>query len=309
MTGSEKNILVSICCITFNHSKYIKECIEGFLSQNCDFEYEIIINDDCSTDGTVEILKEYANLYPERIRPIFHDENQWSKGIRKILDTFVYPKASGKYIALCEGDDYWTDPYKLQKQVDWLERHPNYSMCFHDELRLSGETFLPYQPRYCNDRDASTEDIIEKGGLFIPTASIMYRSCFLPLPRVVVSQHIGDYPLQIYLASVGKVRYMHAPMCVYRIGSNGSWSSRTQNSSREAFEDTCAKELKLLKELDEFTNKRYSSAFKNRKYFHLYFYHMRFHEKKLALKCLFHINPLKLKYPFTHFVRSLLHHK
>lgn len=126
----EKTPLVSVCCITYNHAPYISQCVDGFLMQKTSFPYEIIINDDCSSDGTTEILKEYAEKYPDLIQLILHDENQYSKGIRRILATFVYPLVKGKYIAICEGDDYWTDPYKLQKQVDYLESHPKCGMCY-----------------------------------------------------------------------------------------------------------------------------------------------------------------------------------
>lgn len=120
--------LVSICSITYNHAPYIRQCLDGFLMQKTNFPFEIIINDDCSTDGTTEIIKEYAAKYPELIKPIFHDENQYQKGARGILVNYVFPKVQGKYLALCEGDDYWIDSLKLQKQVDFLEENPDYGL-------------------------------------------------------------------------------------------------------------------------------------------------------------------------------------
>ena len=122
--------LVSICSITYNHAPYIRQCLEGFLMQKTSFPFEIIINDDCSTDGTTEIIQEYAEKYPDIIKPIFHDENQYLKGVRGMFATFCYPRAQGKYIALCEGDDYWIDPLKLQKQVDILEKSPHVTMVY-----------------------------------------------------------------------------------------------------------------------------------------------------------------------------------
>lgn len=121
-------ILVSISCITYNHAPYIRQCLDGFLMQQCNFDYEILIHDDASTDGTQEIIREYQEKYPDIIKPLIQKENQWSKGIRSMNATFNFPRAQGKYIALCEGDDYWTDPYKLQKQVDFLEANPYYSL-------------------------------------------------------------------------------------------------------------------------------------------------------------------------------------
>ena len=122
MRDENNEILVSICCITYNHEPYIRDAIEGFLMQKTDFPFEVLIHDDASTDGTADIIREYETKYPDIIKPIYQTENQYSKGI-KISATYNYPRAKGKYIALCEGDDYWIDPYKLQKQVDFLEAH------------------------------------------------------------------------------------------------------------------------------------------------------------------------------------------
>jgi len=117
--------LVSICCITYNHENYIRDAIEGFLMQKTSFPIEIIIHDDASTDNTAQIIKEYEDKYPDLFCNIFQNENQWSKGGGSIYARFLYPQARGKYIALCEGDDYWTDPLKLQKKVDFMEVNPD----------------------------------------------------------------------------------------------------------------------------------------------------------------------------------------
>ena len=122
-----KEIIVSICCATYNHQKYIRDAIEGFLMQKTTFPFEILIHDDASTDGTADIIREYEAKYPDIIKPIYQRENQYSKGI-KISQVYQFPRAQGKYIALCEGDDYWIDPLKLQKQVDYMERNSRVSM-------------------------------------------------------------------------------------------------------------------------------------------------------------------------------------
>src|SRR5690606_25359461 len=103
---------------------FIRQCLDGIFMQKCNFEYEILIHDDASTDDTQKIIKEYQQKYPEIIKPILQTENQYSKGVRGIMARFNFPRAKGKYIALCEGDDYWTDPLKLQKQIDFLENNP-----------------------------------------------------------------------------------------------------------------------------------------------------------------------------------------
>jgi len=122
--------LVSICSITYNHGPYIKECLEGFLMQKTTFPVEILIHDDASTDGTEEIIREYEVKYPHIIKPLYEDENQWAKG-KKGSKVFNFPRARGKYIAICEGDDYWTDSLKLQKQVEFLKKNSDCSLCFH----------------------------------------------------------------------------------------------------------------------------------------------------------------------------------
>lgn len=123
--------LVSICCLTYNHAPFVRKCLEGFLMQETTFPVEILIHDDASTDGTDDIIREYTAKIPDRIFPLFEEENQYSKGCAQVMDFLNYKRARGKYIAICEGDDYWSDPFKLQKQVDFMEAHPEYSVCFH----------------------------------------------------------------------------------------------------------------------------------------------------------------------------------
>lgn len=124
--------LVSICCLAFNHEPFIRQCLDGFLMQETTFGIEILIHDDASTDNTADIIRAYADKYPDIIFPIYETENKYSHGFKGKMDiVFNYSRARGKYIASCEGDDYWTDPHKLQKQVDFMESHPEYSVCFH----------------------------------------------------------------------------------------------------------------------------------------------------------------------------------
>lgn len=141
MPGMNNNPLVSICCLSYNQAGYIQECLDSFLMQQTSFRIEILIHDDASTDGTDKIIRQYAEKYPDTIFPLFEVENQLSKGMNGKMDiTFNYSRARGKYIASCEGDDYWTDPLKLQKQVDFMESHPDYSVCFHRCTHLYEET-------------------------------------------------------------------------------------------------------------------------------------------------------------------------
>ncbi len=132
--------LVSICCLTYNHAQFIRKCLDGFLMQQTDFPIEILIHDDCSTDGTTEIIREYEAKYPELIFPLYEEENQYSRGGAGKMDLYNYRRTRGKYIAYCEGDDYWTDPLKLQKQVDFMEVNPEYSVCWHRSKQFFVET-------------------------------------------------------------------------------------------------------------------------------------------------------------------------
>lgn len=145
------NMLVSVCCITYNHAPFIRQCLDGLVMQKTNFKYEIIIHDDCSTDGTTDIVKEYASKYPDLIVPIIQRENQYQNGVRRILATFMLPIAKGKYIALCEGDDYWIDPLKLQKQVDYLDLNPEVGLCFTDfniKFQKSGRYYTSVLKKY-----------------------------------------------------------------------------------------------------------------------------------------------------------------
>ena len=124
--------LVSISCITYNHEPYIVQALNGFLMQKTSFPFEVLVHDDASTDRTADIIREYEKKFPKIIKPIYQKENQYSKGFTAVTATWNFPRAQGKYIALCEGDDYWIDENKLQIQVDFLERNPEYTMCFHN---------------------------------------------------------------------------------------------------------------------------------------------------------------------------------
>ena len=215
--------LVSICSITYNHAPYIRQCLDGFLMQQTTFPIEIIINDDCSTDGTTEIIHEYAEKYPDLIFPIFHEENQYQKGVRGMFQRFVFPKARGKYIALCEGDDYWTDPLKLQKQVDFLEANPEYSLCFHNvEVRkeYGGKTNIDlnfYDAQ--GGQDYTAVDLIMRW--IIPTCSVLFRKeCVFEVPENA-NFKVGDNVLFLTCAKHGKIRCLVGYMAVYRRNLNG----------------------------------------------------------------------------------------
>ncbi len=170
--------------------------------QKTTFPIEIIIHDDASTDATTKIIQEYANQYPELFVTILQKENQWSKYGGSMFAQFVFPRARGKFIALCEGDDYWSDPYKLQKQVDFLEANEKYSFCFHNATIYYCDTGLSRNFNHKLKSGAyTTEDLLLKW--IIPTASLLFRRVYLPnpFPDWYYSVMVGDYPLELLLST------------------------------------------------------------------------------------------------------------
>ncbi|MBQ1636007.1 MAG: glycosyltransferase family 2 protein, partial [Bacteroidales bacterium] len=127
-------MMVTVICLAYNHGPYIRDALEGFVMQKTAFPFEVIVHDDASTDDTPRIIREYASRYPDIIRPVFQTENQYSKGV-PISQTFLFPLVKGRYVALCEGDDYWTDPLKLSRQVEALEANPGVDICTHKVLK------------------------------------------------------------------------------------------------------------------------------------------------------------------------------
>ena len=207
--------LVSISCITYNHAPYIRECLDGFMMQKCDFGFEVLIHDDASTDGTQEIIKEYQKKYPEIIKPILQTENQYSKGVRGINMKFNYPRAQGKYIALCEGDDYWSDPLKLQKQVEFLEANPDFNISFHRAVRITPEgSRLDEFPALNLNSKLSTEDLALNN--FIPNLSVIFRKTEIDT-KLLQNMPLGDYAMHMANSRLGFIHYHKEVMAAYRI--------------------------------------------------------------------------------------------
>lgn len=259
-------ILVSICCITYNHEKFIRDAIDSFLMQKTNFQIEILIYDDASTDQTADIIREYEEKYSELIKPIYQNDNQYSKKVQ--VDRFNIDRAKGKYIALCEGDDFWTDPYKLQKQFDFMEAHPDYSLCVHagSVVTANEKKLLCKNRTDRKNKTLSVEDIILIGGDFCLTNSMFYRSEYdRTRPNFFqILPDITDYHLAINLALQGKVYYMDEFMSAYRTGDQGSWTQRNLASLAKKREHY-RKVANMLDEINQYTNLQYNKVIQEKK--------------------------------------------
>lgn len=235
-TIDTRPIMVSIRCATYNHAPYIRQCLDGFVMQKTNFRFEAIVHDDASTDGTTEIVREYAEKYPDIIKPMYEKENQYSRNLPAMNDA-INERLVGKYVAICEGDDYWTAPQKLQNQFDYLEEHPECSMCFHPHYNLlPNGKMLQHIPRLKKEYYSVT-DFILRGEEFISTNSMFFlRKHYLrnsEKPEFWKASPAGDWPLTLYLAINGKVGYINEIMSVYRINSVGSWTMINNGSSQK----------------------------------------------------------------------------
>lgn len=205
--------LVSICCLAYNHEAYIRQCLDGFMMQKTTFPIEILIHDDASTDNTADIIREYEKKYPTIIKPIYQVENQYSKGVR-VGVVYNLSRVRGKYVALCEGDDYWIDPLKLQKQVDFMESHPECSMCFHRCRELMDGVDVPIVFRHLKEGYYTGKDILETWT--VPTASVFFHNYGSYLQQQCKGIIHGDIFLFLLLAERGKLYCLPDVMSVYR---------------------------------------------------------------------------------------------
>ncbi|RNF39526.1 glycosyltransferase family 2 protein [Planococcus salinus] len=291
-------VMVSIICTSYNHGEFIAEAIESFLMQKTDFAFEILIHDDASTDHTAQIIREYEKKYPDLIKPIYQNENQYSQGV--LVELINHERAKGKYIAVCEGDDYWTSPYKLQKQVDYMESHPECSMCVHAASKVSAKSHKVVAPIRPSKRDKvfSVAEVIEGGGGLFATNSIMYsKEKVLKMPSFYMNATVGDYPLVIYSALQGTIFYMDENMSAYRVEVNGSWTntevSNIENKIKH-YDDIAD----MLDEINRYTNFRYHEVIERTKKRDRFFLLLKQHKFKEALKsdykeCYMHTGFLK----------------
>ena len=262
----QAEIMVSVCCLCYNQKDTVARMMDSIVSQKTSFPFEVVIHDDASTDGTREIIEEYAGRYPEIIVPILQDENQYSKGVRP--DLFVISQIKGKYAAFCEGDDYWYDEAKLQRQVDGLEKYPSCSFSVHNVKKKNARDgkdlgkFPPVPiPEGCMKAEEYIKQELGNDNWMFQTSAVMVRRDILKeyyseFENGFMSKFmVGDLPLVLYALSKGDAYYINRDMSVYSVESGGFMSSIRKN--RKLAMRVHQSYIDGIEEYDRFTDKKF----------------------------------------------------
>ncbi|SDP36010.1 glycosyltransferase [Selenomonas ruminantium] len=252
---------VSIICLTYNHGELLRQSLDSMINQITDFDYEIIVHDDCSMDGTTDILREYAKRYPNLIVPIYEDENQYASG-RRIVREMTNDTAKGKYIAFCEGDDYWLDNLKLQKQYDAMESHPQVDLCAGRGVvvdAITGNRIGLMRPKE-HECIIPVQDVIAGGGQYFASASLFFRRSALSVMSYEFEKVMElDYVWQIKGSLRGGAYYIDDEMAAYRSGVEGAWSTRMEKDAHLRTEHF-NRMVSMLETLDKETDYKYHEA-------------------------------------------------
>ena len=255
-----EDVKVSIICDTYNQGDYIEDALKSFIAQETTFAFEVLVHDDASTDCTAEVIARYAEQYPDIIKPYYEEVNQYTPSGPHNYQV-QSARARGKYIAFCEGDDYWTDPRKLQLQYEILEQHPEVDICAHSSVMVRPDTKEPLQTVRPRQQDCiiPVEDVISGGGGFVMTNTIFMRAETYLHPPKIVTQINFDYLTQISGAWRGGMYYLDRCMSAYRLAAKGSFTSRVLKSKVKS-----AEHLKLiidaLNGLDEETGRVHTAT-------------------------------------------------
>jgi len=265
-----KKPFVSISVTTFNQKNYIKDCLDGILNQRTTFQFEIILGEDQSNDGTREVCQDYAKRYPEKIKLFLRSRkdviyiNGNATGRYNFLENLK--ACRGKYIALCEGDDYWTDPLKLQKQVDFLEANEDYAICFHDVLEFHQNTsFFKDDYMSMHNKETHFDSLKIARGNFIHTPSVVLRNDF-EIPNWFLEVVLGDWSLYLLQLKGRKIKRFKEKMAVYRVHDQGVWtkkegyeSERDMALTAKIILDNLQLSSEVISALQEFYNQHYNA--------------------------------------------------
>ena len=261
MTNELNDIKVSIECITYNHVEYIRDALDGFLNQKTSFRFNILVFDDCSTDGTSEIVREYAEKYPEIIHAFIAPHNtyrtaEWDNTIESLKQQYLI----GKYCCWCEGDDYWIDPNKLQLQYDFMEEHSDVVLTVHASKWLNCETnTIEIVHPYDGDGYIAPDNVIMPPIGIFSFATVMARREVFFFDKDFPTADILDYPFQLYALTKGAIYYFDRAMSVYRYRHSGSWTDNTEKN-HERFLQHVFCIISFLKKYDNYTDHRYIDA-------------------------------------------------
>ena len=255
------DILVSIICLTYNHVDIIHNALDGFIMQKTHFPFEVIIHDDASTDGNQDVIKKYANMYPNIIKPIFRQDNYYSQ-TEEFPMKFTYPYCSGKYIADCDGDDYWTDRHKLQKQIDFLENNKQYSMCHHSYKIIKRDSGIVEEPKG-TPKDYNSLDMIRMcaRGYGINVSTRMRRN-FYKGNEEIYEMCDGDITMVVLMGMFGDCKFLpNIEPSIYRQFYNkNSWSSSGKVAKKLAVDKA---NMKIIKMLEKVGNQQWIDIRKN----------------------------------------------
>lgn len=263
---NSNNILVSICCLAYNHEKFIEQTLLGFVKQKTTFKFEVLIHDDASNDQTALIIKKYAKLYPDIIKPILQEENQYSKGIN-VQKKFNYPRIEGKYVAYCEGDDYWCDENKLQMQVEALENNPTCTISTHVTEKISKDgtslhSFFPpveNMSKIITIEDYLKSELVDRNWTF-QLSSFLVKKEIIDLimsntVEFIDSFRAGDFPLIILALTEGNLYFINRRMSCYRWLSGGFMSN--WNNNKKSMISITESFINGYKGIDKYTSYKY----------------------------------------------------
>ncbi|MBR4809347.1 MAG: glycosyltransferase [Bacteroidales bacterium] len=253
-------VKVTVICLAYNHEKWIRDALESFVSQRTPWPVEVLVHDDASTDGTADIIREYESRYPEMIYGFYAPRNRLSEGV-VISREILYPYIRGEFVALCEGDDYWSSPDKLRLQVEALEKHPDADICACAARRERPDGSVIYDAPYRRDTLIPVEKVIIGGGGYVVTCSLLCRRDAYMLQTPMREALYNDFALQIQGSLRGGMVYLGKCMAVYRQGLPGSWTRRHHGAAHSAYRVLIRN---MLRALDSYTGGRYSAVIERR---------------------------------------------